>query len=106
MKIRPLKGKITAQLLEDPRKEQVTKSGVILLADNATEEGMKPRWFKALAVHPEEKDVKEGEYMLVAHGRWSREYKKENKDGETEILIVVESDSVLGISDEFPNMLK
>ena len=104
MKIRPLKGKITAQLLEDPRKEQVTKSGVILLADNATEEGMKPRWFKALAVHPEEKDINEGDYILVAHGRWSREYKRENKDGEKEVLIVVESDSVLGISDEFPNI--
>ena len=104
MKIRPLKGKITAQLLEDPRKEQVTKSGVILLADNATEEGMKPRWFKALAVHPEEEDINEGDYILVAHGRWSREYKRENKDGEKEVLIVVESDSVLGISDEFPNI--
>jgi len=104
MKITPLRGKITAQLLEDPRKESVTKAGVILLADNATEEGMKPRWFKALAVHPEEKDVKEGEYMLVAHGRWSREYTRENKDGEKIVLIVVESESVLGISDEFPNI--
>ncbi len=105
MKIRPLKGRITAQLLEDPRKESVTKAGVILLADNATEEGMKPRWFKALAVHPEEKDVNEGDYILVAHGRWSREYKRENKDGETEVLIIVESESVLGISDEYPKYI-
>jgi|TARA_B100000586_G_C20082585_1_gene416080 co-chaperonin GroES (HSP10) len=105
MKIRPLKGRITAQLLEDPRKESVTKAGVILLADNATEEGMKPRWFKALAVHPEEKDVKEGDYILVAHGRWSREYKRENKDGETEVLIIVESESVLGINDEYPKYI-
>ena len=104
MKITPLRGKITAQLLEDPRKETVTKTGVILLADNATEGGMKPRWFKALSVHPEEKDVNEGDYILVAHGRWSREYKRENKDGEKEVLIVVESDSFLGISDEFPNI--
>ena len=104
MKITPLRGKITAQLLEVPRKETVTKTGVILLADNATEGGMKPRWFKALSVHPEEKDVNEGDYILVAHGRWSREYKRENKDGEKEVLIVVESDSVLGISDEFPNI--
>ena len=105
MKIRPLKGRITAQLLEDPRKESVTKAGVILLADNATEEGMKPRWFKALAVHPEEKDVNEGDYILVAHGRWSREYKRENKDGETEVLIIVESESVLGINDEYPKYI-
>ena len=104
MKIRPLKGKITVQILEDPRKESVTKAGVILLADNATEGGMKPRWFKALAVHPEEEDINEGDYILVAHGRWSRGYKRENKDGEKEVLIVVESDSVLGISDEFPNI--
>ena len=48
--------------------------------------------------------LNEGDYILVAHGRWSREYKRENKDGEKEVLIVVESDSVLGISDEFPNI--
>ena len=105
MKITPLRGKITAQLLEDPRKETVTKTGVILLADNATEGGMKPRWFKALSVHPEEKDVNEGDYILVAHGRWSREYKRENKDGETEVLIIVESESVLGINDEYPKYI-
>ena len=97
MKITPLRGKITAQLLEDPRKESVTKAGVILLADNKTESGMKPRWFKALAVHPEEKDVKEGDYVLVEHGRWSREYVKPNKDGTGEdVIIVVESKSVIG----------
>ena len=105
MKIRPLKGKITVQILEDPRKEQVTKAGVILLADNATEAGMKPRWFKAIAVHPEEEDVKEGDYVLVAHGRWSREYIYDDKD-ETQYIMVCESESLLGISDEFPDLRK
>ena len=104
MKITPLRGTITAHLLEAPRKQSVTNAGVILLADNATEGGMKPRWFKALAVHTEEEDINEGDYILVAHGRWSREYSRENKDGEKIVLIVVESESLLGISDEFPNI--
>ena len=105
MKITPLRGKITAQLLEDPRKESVTKAGVILLADNKTESGMKPRWFKALAVHPEEKDVKEGDYMLVAHGRWSREYVYDDED-ETQYIMVVESKSVMGVQDKSPDLRK
>ena len=104
-KITPMRGKITAQILEDPRKESVTKDGVILLANNATEGGMQPRWFKALAVHPEEKDVKEGDYMLVAHGRWSREYIYDDED-ETQYVMVVESESVMGLQDEYPDLRK
>jgi len=105
MKITPMRGKITVQILEDPRKEKVTKEGVILLADDYTEAGIRPRWFKAVAVHPEEKDVKEGDYVLVAHGRWSREYIYDTED-EKQYIMVCESESVLGISDEFPDMRK
>ena len=105
-RITPMRGRITAQILEDPRKEQVTKEGVILLANDGTEAGMQPRWFKAIAVHPEEKDVKEGDYVLVEHGRWSREYVKPNKDGTGEdVIIVVESKSVIGVSDEVPKYI-
>ena len=104
-RITPMRGRITAQILEDPRKETVTKDGVILLANDGTAAGMQPRWFKAIAVHPEEKDVKEGDYMLVAHGRWSREYVYDDED-ETQYIMVVESESVMGVQDKYPDLRK
>jgi co-chaperonin GroES (HSP10) len=52
--------------------DRVTKNGIILPNDNMEERGIRPRWCKVLAVGDKNKDVKEGEWIYVAHGRWSR----------------------------------
>ena len=49
-----------------------SKGGIILLDDDGTEAGIHPRWAKVYAVGKEQEDVKVGEWLLVAHGRWSR----------------------------------
>ena len=51
---------------------RITSSGIILPNDNGTSLGIRPRWGRVYAVGPEQKDVTVGQWILVAHGRWTR----------------------------------
>jgi len=53
-------------------KERITTGGIILRNDNGTSLGIRPRWGQVYAVGPEQSEVKVGEWVLVAHGRWTR----------------------------------
>ena len=61
---------------------RITQSGLILPNDNGTTLGIRPRWGRVYAVGYEQKDVRVGDWILVAHGRWTRGLDIE--DGETE----------------------
>ena len=50
-------------------KERLTSSGIIILGDDATTRGIRPRWGRVYAVGPNQKDVQIGEWILVSHGR-------------------------------------
>ena len=47
-------------------------SGIVLLGDDAKTSGIRPRWAKVYAVGPDQKDISEGQWIMVEHGRWSR----------------------------------
>lgn len=51
---------------------RITQSGLILPNDNGTSLGIRPRWGRVYAVGHEQKDVTVGQWILVAHGRWTR----------------------------------
>lgn len=51
---------------------RITQSGLILPNDNGTTLGIRPRWGRVYAVGKEQQDVKVGQWILVAHGRWTR----------------------------------
>ena len=97
MNIKPLRGKLLAELID--KGERTTHSGVILLDDNMKEEGVRPRWFKCQAVGDEVYDINPGDYILVSHGRWTRE---QSSEGRKIVTRVVEADSVLAKSDVEP----
>lgn len=61
---------------------RITQTGLILPNDNGTTLGIRPRWGRVYAVGHEQQDVKVGDWILVAHGRWTRGLDIE--DGETE----------------------
>jgi co-chaperonin GroES (HSP10) len=71
--------------------DEKTKSGIILTNKNTDENSQKPRWGKVFAVGPDVKDVKEGDYILIAPLRWTLGFKFDNielsKTIEKEILI-------------------
>ena len=51
---------------------RITQSGLILPNDNGTSLGIRPRWGRVYAVGPKQKDVTVGQWICVAHGRWTR----------------------------------
>jgi co-chaperonin GroES (HSP10) len=81
--------------------EKKTKGGIILLDDDGTEAGIHPRWSQVYAVGPKQEDVRVGQWILVAHGRWSRALKVVNDSEELEVRMIDENDILL-VSDEEP----
>lgn len=78
-----------------------TKGGIILLDDDGKEQGIHPRWCQAYAVGPKQEDVRVGQWLLVAHGRWTRGMIVE-KDGEKQEVRMVDEKDILLVSDETP----
>jgi co-chaperonin GroES (HSP10) len=83
--------------------ERMTTSGIILPGDDKEERGIRPRWCRVLAVGPKNQDVKEGEYILVAHGRWTRGLDMTDPDTNESITVrLVDPKDVLLSTDEMP----
>ena len=78
--------------------ERKTASGLIVLSDDGKVGGIHPRWGEVIAVGNEQLDVQVGQYVMVAHGRWSRGFEL---NGET--VSTVDPKDVLGIQDEEPD---
>ena len=86
--------------------EQVTRGGIILRSDDGTTRGIYPRWGRVFRKGPKNNDpYKQGEWILVEHGRWSRGFAVESEDGEVKVLRTVDPSGVLGVSDEAPSDL-
>ena len=79
-----------------------SKGGIILLDDDGTEAGIHPRWAKVYAVGDQQDDVKVGEWVMIAHGRWSRALKVKKDGTELEVRMIDENDILL-VSDEEPD---
>jgi co-chaperonin GroES (HSP10) len=106
MNIKPLNDSVIFQFLDTITGGSFatkTKSGIILTNKNTDENSQKPRWGKVFAVGPDVKDVKEGDYILIAPLRWTLGFKFDNielsKTIEKEILMV--ADNVTDESDLF-----
>jgi len=98
-KIRPLRDHI---LVYDMKfGERVTKSGLILLDDDGKQRGIRPRWGKVMAVGPKQTDVEIGQWVLVAHGRWTRAIQYEI-DGEIQEVRMADPNDILGVQNEEP----
>lgn len=83
--------------------ERKTNTGIILPGDDMEERGIRPRWCKVLAIGPKQTDVKEGEWILVAHGRWTRGLDLTSPTtGESITVRLVDPKDVLLTSDEAP----
>ena len=75
----------------------VTKSGLIIPGDDGLARGIHPRWAEVIAIGPEQEDVSVSQWILVAHGRWSRGF---NVNGDT--CRTVDPKDILMVSDTQP----
>ena len=77
-------------------------SGVILLGDNGRSDGIRPRWGQVYAVGPEQTDIRVGDWICVAHGRWTRGLDIEDESGKRTVRRIDPNDILL-VSEERPN---
>jgi co-chaperonin GroES (HSP10) len=84
--------------------ERLSNGGIVLLNDNGKSSGIRPRWGRVYAVGPEQQDVQVGEWICVAHGRWTRGLDIEDESGKRTIRKIDPRD-ILMSADERPNDL-
>lgn len=82
--------------------EEITSSGIVIQSLDGKTEGIKSRWGKVWAIGPDQKDVKVGDWICIAHGRWTRGVKVQDTDVEITIRRVDNKD-ILIVSDQKPN---
>jgi co-chaperonin GroES (HSP10) len=101
MKLRPLKD--TVLVTDMQFKERKLNSGIVLLNDNGTTAGIRPRWGRIYAVGPDQHEYSVGQWICVAHGRWTRGVEIEDADGQTVTIRKIDPKDVLLLSDEQPS---
>jgi len=77
-------------------------SGILLLGDDLRSAGIRPRWAQVYAVGPEQTEIKVGQWILVAHGRWTRGVDIEDSTGDVTIRRI-DTNDILMVSDEEPS---
>lgn len=77
-------------------------SGIILPQDDGKSSGIRPRWGQVYAVGPKQKDVTPGQWICVAHGRWTRGLEIEDDEG-VKTIRKIDPKDILLISDDPPS---
>lgn len=78
---------------------RLSHGGIWLANDNGTGDGIRPRWGRVYAVGHEQKEIQLGQWVLVAHGRWTRGIEIEDENGKRTIRKIDPKD-ILMVSDE------
>jgi len=79
--------------------ERITSGGIVLRNDDMKSHGIRPRWAQVFKIGPEQKEIKVGQYVLIAHGRWTRGIKIETDNGNYTIR-KVDNNDILCVSDD------
>ena len=97
-KLIPLKDNILGKMV-DPFDYATTKGGVIINNNAHQDYVFPPRWFEVVAVGPEQEDVSVGDFVLVAHGRWSQHVVFNDEE-----IHRLDVDEILAVSDVHHSM--
>lgn len=97
-KIKAMRDKILALMIDDPDAEIKTKGGLIIKQNDGDVGSIRPRWFQVYSLGEDIDWLKEGQYVLVDHGRWSRGV---TLDKDIKIYLLDNKDCLM-VSDEDP----
>jgi hypothetical protein len=81
--------------------QRITSSGIILPNDNGTGLGIRPRWGCVYAIGPDQTDVRVGQWICVAHGRWTRGLEI-NDHGVERTIRKIDPKDILLVADQPP----
>ena len=81
--------------------ERITTGGIVLRKDDGKSQGIRPRWGQVYAVGPDQSEVTVGQWVCVAHGRWTRGIDVEDETGKKTLRRIDPNDIML-VSDEQP----
>ena len=81
--------------------ERLSRGGLVLPNDNGKSLGIRPRWGRVYAVGPAQTEVVVGQWVCVAHGRWTRGIDIEDEQGKQTLRRLDPKDIFL-VSDEEP----
>jgi co-chaperonin GroES (HSP10) len=98
--LRPLKDHVLVREMHFG--ERFSEAGIFIPDDDKKSQGIRPRWALVYATGPTQKDVKVGQWICIAHGRWTRGIKVEIA-GEEFTIRRVDNDEILLVSDERPS---
>lgn len=91
-------------LVSDMKFEQrQLSSGIILANDNGTTSGIRPRWGQVYAVGPLQDEVEVGQWICVAHGRWTRGVDIEDAEGRQVTIRKIDPNDILLVSEHQPD---
>jgi co-chaperonin GroES (HSP10) len=79
--------------------ERISHGGIIIPNDNGTSRGIRPRWGQVYAIGPDQTEVNVGQWVCVAHGRWTRGLDIEDESGKRTIRKVDPKDILLVAND-------
>lgn len=98
MIVKALQNKILAEMIDAPGLHRKLASGLLLKDQDKDTSGIRPRWFRVYSVGDGIDWVSAGQYLYVAHGRWS------NGVNVTEDLrlYLIDNKECLAIQDEDP----
>jgi co-chaperonin GroES (HSP10) len=83
-------------------RERISSGGIFIPSDDMKTTGIRPRWAQVYAIGPEQTEISVGQWVCVAHGRWTRGVKIEQRDGTELTIRRVDNNDVLLVSDEQP----
>ena len=81
--------------------ERISTGGIIIMNDNGKSTGIRPRWGQVYAVGPAQTEVEPGQWVCVAHGRWTRGLDIQDETGK-KALRRVDPKDILLVSDTEP----
>jgi len=81
--------------------ERLTTGGIIIPNDNGKGTGIRPRWGQVYATGPKQTDVQIGQWVCVAHGRWTRGIDIDDGSG-TKTIRRIDPQDILLVSDQQP----
>ncbi len=80
--------------------ERYSAGGIFIPKDDGQIHGIYPRWAKVYAIGPKQEEVKPGQYICIAHGRWTRGINIVDSNDELHTIRRIDPADILLVSDE------